>query len=205
MSENHPIIDMSWHMADTPLGQAKAGIALRKTTPLESHADWKIVPRRRDVIGLLEEQSAQRVPDLIPLRYYRMSDSAFTFYRGTALIMANDLAHTPTTGIPVQAVGDAHIGNFGMFRSPSDRLVFDINDFDETATGPWEWDVKRLAVSVEICGRANGIKEKDRRNAVARCVTRTATISASSRRWTSSTSGTTISTWRRRSTITMQR
>ena len=170
MSENHPIIDMSWHMADTPLGQAKAGIALRKTTPLESHADWKIVSRRRDVIGLLEEQSAQRVPDLIPLRYYRMSDSAFTFYRGTALIMANDLAHTPTTGIPVQAVGDAHIGNFGMFRSPSDRLVFDINDFDETTTGPWEWDVKRLAVSVEICGRANGIKEKDRRNAVARCV-----------------------------------
>lgn len=119
MSENHPIIDMSWHMADTPLGQAKAGIALRKTTPLESHADWKIVSRRRDVIGLLEEQSAQRVPDLIPLRYYRMSDSAFTFYRGTALIMANDLAHTPTTGIPVQAVGDAHIGNFGMFRSPA--------------------------------------------------------------------------------------
>lgn len=170
MSENHPIIDMSWHMADTPLGQAKAGIALRKTTPLESHADWKIVSHRRDVIGLLEEQSAQRVPDLIPLRYYRMSDSAFTFYRGTALIMANDLAHTPITGIPVQAVGDAHIGNFGMFRSPSDRLVFDINDFDETATGPWEWDVKRLAVSVEICGRANGIKEKDRRNAVARCV-----------------------------------
>ena len=170
MSENHPIIDMSWHMADTPLGQAKAGIALRKTTPLESHADWKIVSHRRDVIGLLEEQSAQRVPDLIPLRYYRMSDSAFTFYRGTALIMANDLAHTPTTGIPVQAVGDAHIGNFGMFRSPSDRLVFDINDFDETTTGPWEWDVKRLAVSVEICGRANGIKEKDRRNAVARCV-----------------------------------
>lgn len=101
MSENHPIIDMSWHMADTPLGQAKAGIALRKTTPLESHADWKIVSHRRDVIGLLEEQSAQRVPDLIPLRYYRMSDSAFTFYRGTALIMANDLAHTPTTGIPV--------------------------------------------------------------------------------------------------------
>ena len=119
--------------------------------------------------------------------------------------MANDLAHTPTTGIPVQAVGDAHIGNFGMFRSPSDRLVFDINDFDETTTGPWEWDVKRLAVSVEICGRANGIKEKDRRNAVARCVHSYRDISASSRRWTSSTSGTTISTWRRRSTITKAR
>ena len=103
------------HAAGAGQGRHRAA----QDTPLESHADWKIVPRRRDVIGLLEEQSAQRVPDLIPLRYYRMSDSAFTFYRGTALIMANDLAHTPTTGIPVQAVGDAHIGNFGMFRSPA--------------------------------------------------------------------------------------
>ncbi len=206
MSENHPIIDMSWHMADTPLGQAKAGIALRKTTPLESHADWKIVSHRRDVIGLLEEQSAQRVPDLIPLRYYRMSDSAFTFYRGTALIMANDLAHTPTTGIPVQAVGDAHIGNFGMFRSPRDRLVFDINDFDETATGPWEWDVKRLA---GVRWRSAGGRTASRRRTGATrshaACTRTATISASSRRWISLTSGTTISTWRRRSTITKAR
>ena len=118
----------------------------------------------------MEEQSAIRVPELVPLRYKRMSASPFTFYRGTVLIMTNDLATTPVTGIPVQCVGDAHIGNFGIFRSPSARLVFDINDFDETAVGPWEWDLKRLAASVEICGRANKIKEKDRRAAVVQCV-----------------------------------
>ena len=161
---------MSWQQAATPQERAKAGIALRHTIPLEQHAIWQVRSERRDVIALLEEQSRQRVQDLIPLRYWRMSDSAFTFYRGTALIMANDLATTPTTGIPVQAVGDAHIGNFGIFMSPTRHLVFDINDFDETTTGPWEWDIKRLAVSVEICGRANGIKEKARRAAVVRCV-----------------------------------
>lgn len=127
-------------------------------------------PDRREVIGLLEEQSKTRLQSLIPLRYYRMSDSAFTFYRGTALIMANDLARTPVTGIPVQAVGDAHIGNFGLFYSPTRHLVFDINDFDETTTGPWEWDIKRLAASVEICGRANNIYSKDRQKAVRACV-----------------------------------
>ena len=167
----YPQVDVaSWVEYDDPRRRAKAGIEARAKAPLESHAIWQVRPGRRDVIGLLEEQSAQRVPDLIPLRYARMSASAFTFYRGTALIMANDLARTPVTGIPVQAVGDAHIGNFGIFRSPSAHLVFDINDFDETATGPWEWDVKRLAVSVEVCGRANGIKEKARRAAVERCV-----------------------------------
>ena len=131
--------------------------------PLDAHAIWKVKEGRREAISLLEEQSAIRVPDLIPLRYKRMSASPFTFYRGTVLIMTNDLASTPVTGIPVQCVGDAHIGNFGIFRSPSARLVFDINDFDETAIGPWEWDLKRLAASVEICGRAN----KSRRRTVA--------------------------------------
>ena len=166
-----PRIDLrSWVEHEDPRDRAKAGIAARVKAPLESHAIWQVREGRRDVISLLEEQSAVRVPDLIPLRYARMSVSPFTFYRGTALIMANDLARTPVTGIPVQCVGDAHIGNFGIFRSPSARLVFDINDFDETATGPWEWDIKRLAVSVEVCGRANGIKEKARRACVERCV-----------------------------------
>lgn len=168
---DHPIIDVrSWYQAGLPAERAQAGLDRRFRVPLESHALWQVRENRRDVIGLLEEQSRERVQDLIPLRYQRMSVSAFTFYRGTALIMANDLARTPVTGIPVQAVGDAHIGNFGMFRSPSQRLVFDINDFDETTTGPWEWDIKRLAVSVEICGRANGIREAQRTAAVKRCV-----------------------------------
>ena len=155
-SADHPVVDVrSWKQATTAEQRARAGLEARGRVPLSSHAKWQVRANRRGVIGLLEEQSHQRVQSLIPLRYYRMSASAFTFYRGTALIMANDLASTPVTGIPVQCVGDAHIGNFGMFYSPSRRLVFDINDFDETTTGPWEWDIKRLAVSVEICGRAN--------------------------------------------------
>ena len=169
-SPNPPVDVTSWRQADNPRERSRAGIAARAKAPLESHAIWQVRPGRRESIALLEEQSAIRVPDLIPLRYKRMSVSPFTFYRGTALIMTNDLATTPVTGIPVQCVGDAHIGNFGIFRSPSARLVFDINDFDETAIGPWEWDLKRLAVSVEICGRANKLKEKDVRAAVLRCV-----------------------------------
>lgn len=170
-SADHPVVDVrSWKQAATAEQRARAGLEARGRVPLSSHAKWQVRANRRGVIGLLEEQSHQRVQSLIPLRYYRMSASAFTFYRGTALIMANDLASTPVTGIPVQCVGDAHIGNFGMFYSPSRRLVFDINDFDETTTGPWEWDIKRLAVSVEICGRANKLSPTACHNAVARCV-----------------------------------
>ena len=170
-SADHPVVDVrSWKQATTAEQRARAGLEARGRVPLSSHAKWQVRANRRGVIGLLEEQSHQRVQSLIPLRYYRMSASAFTFYRGTALIMANDLASTPVTGIPVQCVGDAHIGNFGMFYSPSRRLVFDINDFDETTTGPWEWDIKRLAVSVEICGRANKLSPTACHNAVARCV-----------------------------------
>ena len=165
-----PVDVTSWTQATDPRDRSRAGIATRTKAPLDAHAIWKVKEGRREAISLLEEQSAIRVPDLIPLRYKRMSASPFTFYRGTVLIMTNDLASTPVTGIPVQCVGDAHIGNFGIFRSPSARLVFDINDFDETAIGPWEWDLKRLAASVEICGRANKIKEKDRRAAVVQCV-----------------------------------
>lgn len=148
----------------------KRGKDLRASVPRESHAEWSPSIDRPDPVELLRSQGKTRVQALLPLRYERMSASAFTFYRGGALIMASDLSNTPKTGIEVQACGDAHISNFGMFSSPERRTVFDINDFDETLPGPWEWDVKRLAASVEICGRDNGFSEKQRRAAVLSCV-----------------------------------
>lgn len=148
----------------------KRGKALRKSVPRESHASWAPVDGRPDPVELLRSQGETRVQELLPLRYERMSASAFTFYRGGALIMASDLSKTPTTGLNVQACGDAHISNFGLFSSPERRTVFDINDFDETLPGPWEWDVKRLAASVEICGRDNGFSKKKRKAAVLSCV-----------------------------------
>jgi uncharacterized protein (DUF2252 family) len=114
-------------------------------------------------VALLESQAATRVPELVPIRYGRMLVSPFTFYRGAALVMAADLAGTPDSGLRVQACGDAHLANFGVFGSPERNLVFDINDFDETAPGPWEWDVKRLVTSLEIAGRANGHDDAQRR------------------------------------------
>ncbi len=137
--------------------------------PIEALASWGLRQDGASAIALLEEQSATRVADLIPIRYGRMSASAFAFFRGSAIIMASDLATRPVTGIEVQAVGDAHIANFGMFLSPTRHLVFDINDFDETAPGPWEWDVCRLAASIEICGRERGFSRHDRRAAVHAC------------------------------------
>ena len=138
--------------------------------PRELHAEWAPSVDRPDPVELLRSQGKTRVQALLPLRYERMSASAFTFYRGGALIMASDLSKTPTTGINVQACGDAHISNFGLFSSPERRTVFDINDFDETLPGPWEWDVKRLAASVEICGRDNSFSKKERKAAVLACV-----------------------------------
>ncbi len=146
------------------------GKALRSSVPRESHAEWAPSIDRPDPVKLLRSQGKTRVQALLPLRYERMSASAFTFYRGGALIMASDLSETPTTNIRVQACGDAHISNFGLFSSPERRTVFDINDFDETLPGPWEWDVKRLAASVEICGRDNGFSKKKRKAAVLACV-----------------------------------
>src|SRR5689334_19293533 len=116
----------------------------------------------RDPVALLEEQAASRVPELVPIRYGRMLASPFAFYRGGALIMAADLARTPSSGLRVQLCGDAHLSNFGVFGSPERNLVFDINDFDETAPGPWEWDVKRLAASFAIGGRELGFSGKER-------------------------------------------
>ena len=146
--------------------QRKArGKAARKEVPRESHSVF--APEvRLNPIDLLEEQTTTRVPELVPIRYGRMSVSPFTFYRGAALIMASDLATTPTSGLVTQLCGDAHLSNFGMFGSPERHLVFDVNDFDETSVGPWEWDVKRLAASLEIGGRDDGFKDKERRDAV---------------------------------------
>ena len=154
----------------TPDERREAGRALRESVPLEAHADWEPSPSRPDPVELLKGQEATRVQELLPLRHKRMSASPFAFYRGAALVMAHDLHETPATGIEVQACGDAHISNFGLFSSPERRTVFDINDFDETARGPWEWDVKRLAASVEICGLARGFSKKERRAAVRACV-----------------------------------
>ena len=152
------------------LSRRERGHAARSACPRSSHGAWEVRDGRADAITLLEEQSAERVAELIGLRYARMGVSPFTFYRGTAVIMARDLAQTPTTGIEVQCVGDAHIANFGIFASPTRHLVFDINDFDETAPGPGEWDIKRLAVSVEICGRDRGFSASARKDAVKACV-----------------------------------
>jgi uncharacterized protein (DUF2252 family) len=137
----------------------------RALTPLESHAEFA-PDRPRDPVGLLLEQAKSRVPELVPVRHGRMLVSPFTYYRGAALPMAADLATTPTSELRVQLCGDAHLSNFGAFASPSRRLVFDVNDFDETLPGPFEWDVKRLAASLAVAGRDNGFAGKDRRQIV---------------------------------------
>jgi uncharacterized protein (DUF2252 family) len=142
------------------------GLATRAEVPLESHAVLAPTELRSDPVELLERQAASRVPELVPIRYGRMLVSPFTFYRGAALVMAADLAGTPTTGLRVQLCGDAHLSNFGIFASAERRLVFDVNDFDETLPGPFEWDVKRLAASLEVAGRDNGFKRKERRSVV---------------------------------------
>ena len=124
--------------------------------PRSSHATFEPSPDRPDPIALLERQAKTRVPELVPIRYGRMLVSPFTFYRGAAMIMAGDLATTPRSGLTVQCCGDAHLSNFGVFASPERRLVFDLNDFDETLPGAWEWDVKRLAASMVVAAQDNG-------------------------------------------------
>ena len=157
----------SWRRMHLTAEQRVArGRAARGTVPRSSHGRWEPAPDRPDPVALLEEQAASRVPELIPIRHGRMLASPFTFYRGSALIMAADLAASPVTGITVQLCGDAHLSNFGLFGSPERRLLFDINDFDETLPGPWEWDVKRLAASFEIMGRDRGFSPADRRAVV---------------------------------------
>ena len=143
--------------------RAARGRAARAEVPRSSHAAFTPAAHRLDPVGLLQSQAASRVPELVPIRYGRMLVSPFTFYRGAALIMAADLAASPHSGLRAQLCGDAHLSNFGVFASPDRRLVFDLNDFDETLPGPWEWDVKRLAASFEVAGRENGYSAKERR------------------------------------------
>jgi Uncharacterized protein conserved in bacteria (DUF2252) len=136
------------------------GKAARARVPLEAHADFRPAPSR-DPVALLLRQAETRVPELVPIRHGRMLVSPFTFYRGAAIVMADDLATTPTPGLRTQLCGDAHLSNFGAYASPERRLVFDINDFDETLPGPFEWDVKRLVASFVVAGRDAGLRRKD--------------------------------------------
>ena len=150
----------------TPQERRIRGKAARAEVPRESHSQWQPPQDRPDPVSLLQSQGESRVPDLVPVRYGRMMETPFTYYRGAALPMASDLAATPASGLIVQACGDAHLSNFGIFGSPERKLVFDVNDFDESLPAPWEWDVKRLAASLEVAARENGFSDKDRKKIV---------------------------------------
>ena len=154
------------------------GKAARAEVPRSRHAVFEPSPDRVDPVKLLERQAETRVPELVPIRYGRMLVSPFTFYRGAAMIMAQDLGPTPRSGLNVQCCGDAHLSNFGVFASPERRLVFDVNDFDETLPGPWEWDVKRLAGSMLVAARDNGYRVKDEERIVLDTVARYRTAMA---------------------------
>jgi len=150
----------------SPSERAELGKQMRRAVPRSSHGVFTPTRDRLDPIELLERQARLRVPELVPIRYARMTVSPFTFYRGAALLMASDLADTPTSGFQVQCCGDAHLSNFGLFASPERRLIFDINDFDETLPGPWEWDLKRLVVSLLLAARDNGFLVEDQEQVV---------------------------------------
>jgi uncharacterized protein (DUF2252 family) len=150
----------------TPAQRAARGKAARAEVPRTSHGKWEPSPARPDPIALLEEQAKTRVAELVPIRYGRMLTSSFAFYRGAAYIMASDLSQTPRSGLRVQLCGDAHLSNFGVFAAPDRRVVFSVNDFDETLPGPFEWDVKRLFASFAVAGRALGFDEAQRARAV---------------------------------------
>jgi uncharacterized protein (DUF2252 family) len=141
------------------------GRALRQHAPREAHGDWQPAPDRPDTVALIEASNAGRLEDLISLRMERMAASAFAFLRGAAVVMAWDLAHAPSMGLHVVIDGDCHVDNFGLFGTPQGAVVLDMNDFDETTIGPWEWDVKRLAASINLAGRENGLSRKERRRA----------------------------------------
>jgi uncharacterized protein (DUF2252 family) len=146
--------------------RVEAGKARRDLAPRASHADFSPSPSRPDPIDILQEQAKDRLADLVPIRYGRMASSPFAFLRGSAAVMANDLAATPRSGIDVQACGDAHLANFGVFATPERHIVFDLNDFDETLRGPWEWDLKRLTASFAVAGRHRGFTAMQTQQAV---------------------------------------
>src|SRR5215472_3873261 len=153
----------------TPTERRAHGKRLRDTVPRDTHAAWRAPADRADPIGILRAADTARQPDLVPLRYGRMLQSPFTFYRGSAGVMAADLARTPVSGIHVQVCGDCHLLNFGGFATPERRLLFDINDLDETLPAPWEWDVKRLVASFALAARSNGLSDADGRDAAIAC------------------------------------
>src|SRR5215468_1786434 len=153
----------------TPTERAARGRSARAECPRSSHAGFELADNR-DPVAILEAQAPSRVPDLVPLRYGRMLVSPFTFYRGAAAVMAHDLSSTPRAGLRAQLCGDAHLSNVGGFASPERTLVFDLNDFDETLPGPFEWDVKRLAASFEIAGRDRDFTKAERETAVLTAV-----------------------------------
>ncbi|MFF9624981.1 DUF2252 domain-containing protein [Streptomyces griseosporeus] len=146
---------------------AARGLAARDVVPLSLHGDWTPSPQRRDLVAMLEEEAEPRIPELVPIRYTRMSGSLSAFYRGTPAVMAADLAAGPDTGLVAQLSGDAHLSNFGLFASPERRLVFDLDDFDETLPGPFEWDVKRLAASLVVAAYDNDAPEDTARDIAA--------------------------------------
>jgi len=154
----------------SPAELQRLGKALRDTCPRESHASWKPALHRPDPLQLLSQSNKGRIPELIPIRMGRMVRSPFTFYRGNALGMAADLSTTPSTGIRVQACGDCHLMNFGAFATPERKVIFDVNDMDETLPAPWEWDIKRLAASVILACRNNGFNERTARDAAQACI-----------------------------------
>src|SRR5271167_1897892 len=153
----------------TPADRKAAGKRLRDRVQREAHAGWRAHAGRADPVGILHAADATRQKELVPLRYGRMLQSPFTFYRGSAGVMAADLAETPATGLHVQVCGDAHLMNFGGFATPERRLLFDINDLDETLPAPWEWDVKRLVASFVLAARANGLSDANGRDAAVAC------------------------------------
>lgn len=166
--DGNPVTQGMLHPSRDELRQL--GKSLRDKCPRSSHAVWQRASDRPGPIDLLEESSKGRIPQLIPIRYGRMMQSPFAWYRGTALNMAADLAGTPVSGLRVQACGDCHLCNFGAFATPERRVIFDINDLDETLPAPWEWDVKRLATSFVLAGRNNRFSEADARDAALSCV-----------------------------------
>jgi uncharacterized protein (DUF2252 family) len=155
-----------------PGERARQGLAAREVLPPGDQAVLVLPPGRPDPVSLMEEQARLRVPELVPVRHGRMMASPFTFFRGNALGMAADLGAAPVSGLGVQLCGDAHLSNFGLFGSPERLLLFDVNDFDESLPGPWEWDVKRLAASIVVAGRGNGFSRKERRKSVLETVRR---------------------------------
>ena len=163
--EQDPNLSPAAQAAASYQQRRERGRSARRVVPRVGQEECAPAPDRPDPINLLEAQARDRLPDLIPIRYSRMMASPFAFMRGSAIVMANDLAGTPKTGIQVQLCGDAHLLNFGAYASPERALLFDINDFDETLPGPWEWDVKRLAASLVVAGRDNGFDAADCRRA----------------------------------------